>query len=515
MDAMVMRTGQSTQPSFEKFRSWASREGRPGFGMADVKVSMALLGDHVGSPRRALAAGMSSAVPLTSDLLAVLASSSTHTTSLAATTSGITPGTQMWAELSCSGKGTTPSAAKPLAVHSEMSAISDLAIQLCVRTCKKRRRKENDVDGPNTAVLSSKKRRIQQHVTTSGLSRPSSLPPPYLCKPWGEGRSVRVSAINAARKAQQSRQSQLRTTMPTHSLESYARLDAANAARQTVSAMPTSPQPQHHPSTSPDSVLRRAAILNRFRLRVGREAASRGDQAVAQVAANAALLNQAHHGLGSAWHLDTERKQDLSHSAAKDLAQAAFAQMIRGSLKRPDIASPTMPPQEPATAVSPQLPARLQPHPCLPHPLSRAAIGRSNNSPPPSPKSLRPVDSSISGLRLPPSPRLRPLTRGSPRRPSLYRPLDDEELADADDGEVAFPTSEHESRYEGTDDLDDVYADFSVIFGGSGLREGDGAGELDDEDDGPVGGMAFGDDGGGEGFEDYMDELDGIPWGSR
>ena len=64
-----------------------------------------------------------------------------------------------------------------------------------------------------------------------------------------------------------------------------------------------------------------------------------------------------------------------------------------------------------------------------------------------------------------------------------------------DDGSgMAFPTSELESRYD--DDSEDdgdgggVYADFSVIFGGA-------AGCEDDDE---------------EGVEDYMDEVDGIPW---
>jgi hypothetical protein len=92
----------------------------------------------------------------------------------------------------------------------------------------------------------------------------------------------------------------------------------------------------------------------------------------------------------------------------------------------------------------------------------------------------------------------------------------DDEADDQDD--VAFPTSEHESRYEMVDEPDDVYADFSVIFGGGQRAMGkDGEDDDDDdEDDRPVGGLAFGDDGGGvAGYEDYMDELDGIPWGAR
>lgn len=51
----------------------------------------------------------------------------------------------------------------------------------------------------------------------------------------------------------------------------------------------------------------------------------------------------------------------------------------------------------------------------------------------------------------------------------------------------------------------EVYADFSVIFGGGGGGE---KGNGEDEEDGAGGGA-------GEHFEDYMDDLDGIPWCAR
>lgn len=108
-------------------------------------------------------------------------------------------------------------------------------------------------------------------------------------------------------------------------------------------------------------------------------------------------------------------------------------------------------------------------------------------------------------LRIP-SPQLRPLRSPELRvtRP-LVPLLEDIEDLDVDDGSMAFPTSEHESRYYEDDSEDDeggggVYADFSVIFGGGGNGE-------EDEDD--AGGKE------GECFEDYMDEVDGIPWGVR
>lgn len=75
---------------------------------------------------------------------------------------------------------------------------------------------------------------------------------------------------------------------------------------------------------------------------------------------------------------------------------------------------------------------------------------------------------------------------------------------DDDDGSMAFPTSELESRYEDDPEEDEggggVYADFSVIFGG-------GDGGVEEDEDGVGDGMDH--------YEDYMDDLDGIPWGAR
>jgi len=72
-----------------------------------------------------------------------------------------------------------------------------------------------------------------------------------------------------------------------------------------------------------------------------------------------------------------------------------------------------------------------------------------------------------------------------------------DEIEDLDDDGVAFPTSEHESRYG--DEPDEVYADFGLIFGGGG-----GDSDMSDEEGSS-----------GDQFEDYMDDLDGIPWNAR
>ncbi|KAK1831457.1 hypothetical protein QBC39DRAFT_91887 [Podospora conica] len=183
--------------------------------------------------------------------------------------------------------------------------------------------------------------------------------------------------------------------------------------------------PPPPPPPSQSSIMRRQALINSSRLRLHRETVEREEAAT-----------------GVSWSASPARAEAEDEEAAEC---TSFA---------------------PSSAPRPQRQFRA--------------------SPPGSPVGLRPSDPKI---RLPPSPRMRPL-----RSPELRttRPLIDlDDLDELDDGSVAFPTSEHESRYD--DDPDDVYADFGVIFGG-------GDGGLDDEL---------------EEYEDYLDDVDGIPWNAR
>jgi len=105
-----------------------------------------------------------------------------------------------------------------------------------------------------------------------------------------------------------------------------------------------------------------------------------------------------------------------------------------------------------------------------------------------------------------------------------------------EDGDVAFPTSAHESRYD--DEPDDVYADFGVIFGVGGGGGGEDSEEQEVGEDGEGAGSvgpagvaeeeaaaaavavvvvtAAGAGVGGTGdYEGFMDEVDGIPWSAR
>ncbi|KAK5655275.1 hypothetical protein OQA88_5842 [Cercophora sp. LCS_1] len=202
------------------------------------------------------------------------------------------------------------------------------------------------------------------------------------------------------------------------------------------------------PPPSQSSLMRRAAVMNSFRLRMRTEA---------------------------------EREDDMDRPRIPD---ASLLEPSRGPMSTVDARflgsfQPPAPPT-PAVRISFQTPMS---------PITRARI-QARASTPGSPTGLRPTEPPGPRHRLSPSPRLRPL-----RSPELRttRPLVDLEDFDAlDDESVAFPTSEHESRYE--DEPEEVYADFGVIFGGDGESS-------EDEN--------------ADHFEDYLDDVDGIPWNAR
>lgn len=288
----------------------------------------------------------------------------------------------------------------------------------------KRRRAVSDVDGPNTASQGCKKRRLRRDMVTSRLSRPFSEPATHIIN-----REFLRTGDNQ-----------------------FFKLAAIMSARRMSSAASTLLHQTSHPS--PSSLLRRAAVINRFRLNVKNRATQRGDDAVADQAANAALLQQ-NHGVGFV-------------VGARFPVTSSSATLIAGASGLRDV----------------------QQNP-LPFQLSLAAVEAR-----PRPTSPRLKATEASRLKLPPSPRIRPVRSaelGSSRSSSLADLQDDEGL---DEQEVAFPTSEHESRYESTDEPDDVYADFGMIFG-------DGSAEDEDEDDED------------DHYEDYMDDMDGIPWTVR
>ena len=286
----------------------------------------------------------------------------------------------------------------------------------------KRSRPLSDVDGPHTASLPSKKRRLGKQLITSMLSQPYSQPATHIINregaSSGDKRFLKLAAVSAAR-----------------------RLNGLSAMHN------------HHNHPGHHTFLRRAAVVNRFRLRVRDEAVEKGHIKVADIAAGAALL-QPGHGVGLA-------------------VGARFPAVV-----------PHQP--FPGLIVLGPRSAHLGPR----HAVTKAA-GETGSSP-----SDRSLTSSFVGTQSHPRPPSSPRLRPQLPEPRTTQPEFDPEADEIDDGEASFPYSEHDSRYDSSDDPEDVYADFEAIFCGTNSD----ADSSDDE---------------GENYENAMDDLDGIPWKAR
>ncbi|KAI2466981.1 hypothetical protein F4781DRAFT_330797 [Annulohypoxylon bovei var. microspora] len=199
------------------------------------------------------------------------------------------------------------------------------------------------------------------------------------------------------------------------------------------------------------ALVRKAAILNRVRIGVRHAAVLRGHTVIAGMAARGDFLS---HGLQLV-------------TTSNNATGARFPGLAPNPYDHP-------------------MPPAWRPHTTTFHPSPP-------NSTPPD------RDDSASGSEsTTPSPATTP-PLSSPARPSvLARPF---YLPEDEDEGVAFPSPDLETRYAdlSDDDLDDVYADFGVLFG-SGSRS-------------PEGSSGSSETAGGEHFyEEYLDELDGIRW---
>ncbi|KAI1143699.1 hypothetical protein F5Y05DRAFT_3165 [Hypoxylon sp. FL0543] len=208
------------------------------------------------------------------------------------------------------------------------------------------------------------------------------------------------------------------------------------------------------------ALVRKAAILNRVRIGVRQAAVLRGHTVIAGMAARGNSLS---HGLQLV-------------TTPSSATGARFPGLAPNPYDHP------MPPawRPHTTAFHPWSPGSSPPDGSS----SASTSASSSEDVTPSPTTIH---------RSPP-----PVRSGAPPRPS---PLS-LQVEDDDEG-VAFPSPDLETRYAdlSDDDMDDVYADFGVLFG-SGARS-------------PEGGSGSSEAGGGVGdhfYEEYLDELDGIRW---
>ncbi|KAM4062670.1 hypothetical protein HRG_007498 [Hirsutella rhossiliensis] len=125
---------------------------------------------------------------------------------------------------SCSPRPPTAPVSSPR--RAKPSQFLPIASLLNPHTGLKRRRHDLDVDGPNTAALSSKKRRLRLHLVTSPLSRPYAQPASHI----HVRTDTKATASRSAKEATVSAQPRL----PHLPATSFLRLSVVNRMRERM-----------------------------------------------------------------------------------------------------------------------------------------------------------------------------------------------------------------------------------------------------------------------------------------
>lgn len=394
----------------------------------------------------------------------------------------------------------------------------------------KRPRALHDVDGPGTGALSCKKRRLRLHLITSRLSLPYSLPATHILS-WGPSSEEPTAGLAGTGGRRRGSSSSSWAQQPPAAL-SLSRL------LRKLHAVNTAVKRAGHQT----ALVRKAAILNRVRINVRHAAVLRGHRYMAGLAERQNALN---HGLlvvtapdyaaatGAKFPPALDAGPAYHHPCLAAATAAGLPVVCRPRTTVPPVAVRTAPAWSMAAAPPHAL---FPPSPVRPLPLSTAtdtkASATSPMRPPPAPRlGLGPASrhNPIFVSAAPPDPPMipPPAPPTPPKSSMINAPVpgdnggtDDD---DDDDGAFAFPAPDLDTRYAdlSDDDMDDVYADFGVLFGGGGsgsedrVRKGDAGGE---RGGGGEGGSGDGERRGGGGtgeehfYEEYLDELDGIPW---
>ncbi|KAF7552716.1 hypothetical protein G7Z17_g4108 [Cylindrodendrum hubeiense] len=287
----------------------------------------------------------------------------------------------------------------------------------------KRRRCISDVDGFNTAGMSSKKRRLRVDLITSRLSQPYSQPATHILNREGQDSGDKrflkmATTLDSARRA-----SHLHAT-------SFLRYCTMNCLRKRLNLV------------HPGPIVRRE------------------DQEAAAVASKA--------GSKVAW-----RPQSIQDtSAGQSLRVSAAPSGI-------SIVAPTLSPILQPTRPQPVASKHIHPHPHAKPPTCRLS----------SPAALPLPATDVVATEKRTSPRIYPV-----QSPELRPSTSLSHLDDLEEDSFAFMHPEVDDWDELGDDQDNVYSDFSVMFG----QESPGAEGKDERT-----------------YEEYLDELDGICWVSR
>uniref|UniRef100_A0A8H7TRE4 Uncharacterized protein n=1 Tax=Bionectria ochroleuca TaxID=29856 RepID=A0A8H7TRE4_BIOOC len=359
----------------------------------------------------------------------------------------------------------------------------------------KRVRHGLDVDGPNTADLGCKKRRLRTELITSRLSHAYSQPATHILnregQKAGDKRFLKMATSSVAPVAR--RLAHLRAT-------SYIRYSTMNRLRQRLGI----PWPMMIPVTVPDP---------------GQPQAGPGTQKDTDKDAKEAPTSLFELKSKTQWRppslLTASRGQFVPLEAKAANHKPALASSAATSSRTPSAQSSQAPASiapRPPSSLSSRLPLALPPRP--PSALQNrptSALSQSDSSPSRNNKVLspKPVSSPAhasdagaakgksSGPALPIS---------SPERPpSFYDNLEEDSFASRHLIDDDFNDS--------VDDPDQVYSDFSVIFSTNKKKKG----KKRKQDGDCTGGEGNGGEGSGSededgSYEEFLDELDGISW---
>jgi len=387
----------------------------------------------------------------------------------------------------------------------------------------KRIRDSHDVDGPETDKLPIKKRRLLLRLVTSRLSRPFSFPATYL---------VIRKRTPVLHRMQFPSYSPL-PFPPPYQHQYQLPLQQHVYSFGTRSSWGSGGRVGGHQSSV---LIRKAAILNRIRIRVRQAASSRSsvvsggggddDDAAARVGAEITGLrtnvnaNASSNGIGNGLLLSmpalgatgagfpssglgmgmgmgtgagagTGTSDPVSHASAahwsgSHLKTAAPLWRHHSPGLRLPIGAPGAGHTDATNQYQYQSDGRLGGPGGFVGDFAVANILVNNNSPEPA-RLLSNVPRHSN------TPSILPVI-GPPRPPSHTHPEASEE-----EDNTAFPASSFRDRYAdlSDDDMDDVYADFGVLFGPrSRSPEARAVGSPVEE----------------QCYEEYLDELDGIPW---
>ncbi|CAH0036351.1 unnamed protein product [Clonostachys solani] len=360
----------------------------------------------------------------------------------------------------------------------------------------KRVRHGLDVDGPNTADLGCKKRRLRTELITSRLSHAYSQPATHILnregQKSGDKRFLKMATSSVAPVAR--RLAHLRAT-------SYIRYSTMNRLRQRLGI----PWPMMIPVTVPDH---------------GQPQAGSGKQKDAEKDTKEAPTSLFELKSKTQWRppslLTASRGQFVPLEVKAANHKPALASSAATSSRTSSASSSQAPASMPSRSPSPlssRLPLALPPRP--PSALQNRPTSQLDSSPSRNNKALslspKPASSPAhaadagaakgksSGPALPVS---------SPERPprsSFYDNLEEDSFA-----------SRHlidDDFNDAVDDPDEVYSDFSVIFSTKKKKKG----KRKKEDgcrsgEGENGGEGSGSDDEDGSYEEFLDELDGISW---